>query len=221
MASGIDLSHLREGLILYIILIASLCIHEWAHAITADRLGDDTPRSQGRVTLNPLAHMDLFGSVLFPLLSIFVFPGGLLFGWGRPVMIDPANFAPHRKRGEVLTTLAGPVSNLVLALLAAVIGGLAFRADPRTIELFRLALIINVALAVFNLIPLPPLDGGQLLRHAVGMSEQTFFNISRWSFLIIIVAFSIPQVRGLLGALMALVSWPFIAIFRTVAMGMG
>lgn len=217
MDFGIDPSKLREGAIFYIVLVASLCIHEWAHAVTADKLGDDTPRLQGRVTLNPLAHMDLFGSVIFPLLSIFVLPGGLLFGWGRPVMINPSNFTPHRVRGEVLTTLAGPLSNLVLALLAAVIGGIAFRADPRTLELVRVALTLNVALAVFNLIPLPPLDGGQLLRHAVGMSEETFFAISRWGFLILLVAFSLQPVRWVLGYIMALVTYPFVLIFQSLA----
>lgn len=217
MDFGIDPAKLREGLIFYIVLVASLCIHEWAHAFTADKLGDDTPRLQGRVTLNPLAHMDLFGSVIFPLLSIFVFPGGLLFGWGRPVMINPSNFTPHRARGEILTTLAGPLSNLLLALIAAVAGGFAVRADPRTFELVQVMLGLNVALAVFNLIPLPPLDGGQLLRHAVGMSEETFFAISRWGFLILLVAFSLQPVRMILGYAMALVSYPFVLIFHAVA----
>jgi Zn-dependent protease len=175
------------------VLIVSLCIHEWAHAFTADRLGDDTPRRDGRVTLNPIAHMDLFGSVIFPLVCIFVIPGGFLFGWGKPVMINPSNFA-DRKRGDVITTLAGPMSNLVLALLAAVIGGI-----------------------VFHLIPLPPLDGGVLMRHAVGMSEEMFYNISRWSMIVLLIAINIPPIRQLLGMIMAIVSWPFAMLFQLVA----
>lgn len=217
MNSGIDLSHLREGLIFYLVLVVSLCVHEWAHAFVADRLGDDTPRNQGRVTLNPLAHMDMYGTVIFPLACIFLFPGGLLFGWGRPVMINPSNFAPHRTRGELLTTLAGPGSNLVLALLAAVIGGFAFRADPRTLELVRMALMVNVALAVFNLLPVPPLDGGQVLRHVVGMSELTFVRFSRWGFMLVLLAFMIPGVRSALGYLMMAVASPFVAIFKLIA----
>ena len=86
MEHGIGLAELRAGLIYYILLVASLCIHEWAHAFSADKLGDPTPASQGRVTLNPIAHMDLVGTVIFPLLSIFVLPGGFFFGWGKPVM---------------------------------------------------------------------------------------------------------------------------------------
>ena len=216
MDTGFSLAALREGLMFYIVLIVSLCIHEWAHAFVADRLGDDTPRNDGRVTLNPIVHMDLFGSVIFPLVCIFMFPGGLLFGWGRPVMINPSNF-PHRKRDEVLTTLAGPAANLGLALLAAVIGGIAFRYEPRVIELVKLVLSLNVALAVFNLIPLPPLDGGTVLKHAVGMSEETFYNIARWSMLVLLIAINIPPVRQALGIIMALVSWPFAALFSAIA----
>ena len=168
MDFGLDPETLRRGLILYIVLIASLCIHEWAHAITAHKLGDPTPDSEGRVTLNPVAHMDLLGSVIFPLIGIFVLSGGIIFGWGKPVRINPSNFA-HRKRDEILTTLAGPASNIALAFLGAVVGGLIYKFEPRTTELFVQLIGINVLLAVFNMIPLPPLDGGQIMRHAVGM----------------------------------------------------
>ncbi len=216
MDTGFTLAALREGLMFYIVLVVSLSIHEWAHAFTADRLGDNTPRQDGRVTLNPAAHMDLFGSVIFPLVCIFLFPGGLLFGWGKPVMINPSNFA-NRKRDEVFTTLAGPMSNLALALLTAVVGGLLYRFDERTLELFRVMLTMNVALAVFNLIPLPPLDGGNLMRHAVGMSEETYLNIGRWSFLVLLIAINLPPVRALLGMVMGVVSWPFVVLFQAIA----
>lgn len=216
MDTGFTLAALREGLMFYIVLVVSLSIHEWAHAFTADRLGDNTPRQDGRVTLNPVAHMDLFGSVIFPLVCIFLFPGGLLFGWGKPVMINPSNFA-NRKRDEVFTTLAGPMSNLALALLTAVVGGLLYRFDERTLELFRVMLTMNVALAVFNLIPLPPLDGGNLMRHAVGMSEETYLNIGRWSFLVLLIAINLPPVRALLGMVMGVVSWPFVVLFQAIA----
>jgi Zn-dependent protease len=216
MDLALDPEHLRRGLILYIVLISSLCVHEWAHAVTAHKLGDDTPERDGRVTLNPLVHMDLLGSVILPILFIFVFPAGMIFGWGKPVMFNPANFR-HRTRDEVLTTLAGPASNLGLALLAAVVGGLLFRADPRTVELFVQIISINVLLAVFNLIPLPPLDGGRVMRHIVGMTEETFYNLSRWSFLIILVAINIPAFRALLGLVMGVVGFPFMVIYRALA----
>lgn len=216
MDSMLSLAQLREGLIFYIILVSSLCIHEWAHAFTADRLGDDTPARDGRVTLNPVAHMDLFGSVIFPLVCIFLIPGNFLFGWGKPVMVNASNFA-HRRRDDILVTLAGPFSNLGLALLAAVVGGLVYRADPNTAELFGRIIFLNVALAVFNLIPLPPLDGGQVMRHLVGMADETYYNLSRWSFLILIIAINLPPVRMLLGVVMGVVAWPFQVIYSTIA----
>jgi len=216
MDFGIDPETLRRGLIFYIVLIASLCIHEWAHAITAHKLGDDTPDREGRVTLNPIAHMDLLGSVIFPLLCIFVLPGGLLFGWGKPVNIDISNFR-HRRRDEILTTLAGPGSNLALALIAAIVGGILFRFEPRTAELFVQLIGINVLLAVFNLIPLPPLDGGRVMRHIAGMTEETFHNIARWSFLVILIAINIPAFRLVLGAVMGLVAAPYLFLYRLIA----
>ncbi|MFI5356500.1 MAG: site-2 protease family protein [Opitutales bacterium] len=216
MDLGIDLANLREGLILYLVLVVSLSIHEWAHAFVANKLGDHTPAALGRVTLNPVAHMDLFGTVIFPLACIFLFPGGILFGWGKPVMINPSNFA-NRKRGEVLTTMAGPAANLGLALLAAVLGGLALKADPRTFELFRLMLTLNVVLAVFNLLPIPPLDGGTLMKHAIGMSDELYLRIAQWSWLVLLVAINLQSVRYLLSVLISVVSTPFVWVFQLVA----
>lgn len=212
---GIGPAELRQGLILYIVLVASLSIHEWAHAFTADRLGDDTPRLQGRVTLNPVAHMDLLGTVIFPLVCIFILGGSFFFGWGKPVMVNHANFK-HKKRDDIITTLAGPFSNLVLALLSAAVGGLVYRADPNTLELFRLLIGLNVALAVFNMIPLPPLDGSRVMRHAVGMSEETFINLSRWSFLILMVGINLPPIRAALGSAIQVCSYPFFVIYSAL-----
>lgn len=217
MANSIGLVELREGLIFYIFLVASLSIHEWAHAFTADKLGDPTPSSQGRVTLNPIAHMDLVGTVIFPLLCIFVLPGNFLFGWGRPVMVNVSYFK-HRVRDDILTTLAGPGSNLMLALLAAIVGGLACRfLDRNLAELVGTFITLNVVLAVFNMIPLPPLDGSHLMKHATGMSDETFINISRWSFLVLIIAINLPPVRAVLGFVMGVVGLPFVLLFNVVA----
>lgn len=214
----LDLSTLRNGLLYFIVLVCSLCIHEWAHAFVADKLGDHTPRSQGRVTLNPLVHMDLFGTVIFPLVCIFVLSGGFLFGWGKPVMVNPSNFRNWR-RDDTLVTLAGPMSNLGLALLAAVAGGLLYRTDPRTTELFMLIIGLNVTLAVFNLIPLPPLDGGQVLRHAIQMSDETYLRISQWSFFILLLALWLPPVRWVIVTTMGLVASPIVMIYQLLAGG--
>jgi Zn-dependent protease len=213
---GISPAELRNGLILYIILVASLSVHEWAHAYSADRLGDDTPRSQGRVTLNPLVHMDLFGTVIFPLMFIFVFDSRFFFGWGRPVMVNVSNFR-HRTRDHIIVTLAGPGSNLLLAFLGAVVGGLVYGFDSNTTELFGLVIGLNVVLAVFNMIPIPPLDGGQVMRHVVGMSEETFMNLSRWGFLILIVAINLPPIRYALGLAIMTVQTPFFLLYELIA----
>lgn len=212
----LDLSTLRSGLLFYIILVCSLCIHEWAHAFAADKLGDHTPRALGRVTINPLPHMDLFGTVIFPLVCIFVLGGGFLFGWGKPVLVNPANFQ-HPRRDDVLVTLAGPVSNLGLALLGALVGGLLYKHDARTAEIFMLIIGLNVTLAVFNLLPLPPLDGGQVLRHALRMRDETYLAIARWSFLVLLLALWLPPVRWVIITLMTLVATPFVMLYQTLA----
>jgi Zn-dependent protease len=217
MDIGISYAELREGLIFYILLVVSLSIHEWAHAFTADKLGDPTPASQGRVTLNPIAHMDLLGTVIFPLLCIFVLPGNFLFGWGKPVMVNISYFK-NRVRGDILTTMAGPASNIAQALLAAIIGGLLCRfVDPALAELVGTFIFLNVVLAVFNMIPLPPLDGSHLMKHAVGMSEETYLRISQWSFLILIVAINLPPFRAALHFVISVVSVPFVLLFNVIA----
>ena len=213
-----DLNTLRNGLLFYIILVCSLCIHEWAHAFVADLLGDDTPRHFGRVTLNPVAHMDLFGTVIFPLVCIFFLGGGFLFGWGKPVPMNSSNFH-NRRRDETLATLAGPVSNLLVAALAAVVGGLLYKRDPKTAELFMLIIGLNVTLAVFNLIPLPPLDGGTVLKHAIRMSEETFLRISQWSFIILMAVLWLPPLRWVIVSAMGLTASPFILIYQWLAGG--
>lgn len=212
----LDLVTLRNGLLFYIILVCSLCIHEWAHAWTADKLGDHTPRALGRVTINPLPHMDLFGTVIFPLVCIFLLSGGFLFGWGKPVLVNPSNFK-HPRRDDVLVTLAGPMSNLGLALLAALVGGFLYKTDPRTAEVFMLVIVLNVTLAVFNLLPLPPLDGGQVLRHALRMRDETYLAIARWSFLILLAALWLPPVRAAIVFLMKIVALPFVLLYQALA----
>jgi Zn-dependent protease len=199
---------LRNGAILFLVLLGSLCIHEWAHAFTAHRLGDDTPARDGRVTLNPMAHIDLLGTIILPLLCIFVIPGGFFLAWGRPVLTNPSNYR-NRRRDDLLVTAAGPASNLGLALLAAVLGGIASRFDGRISDLAMLVIQINVFLAVFNLIPLPPLDGGNIMRHVIGMSEETYLRLAQWSFFIFLGLMMFPPVRVLLGLAIQILMTPF------------
>jgi Zn-dependent protease len=145
-----------------VILIMSVVVHEVSHGYAADALGDPTPRLQGRLTLNPLKHLDLFGSVLFPALSYMV--GGIIFGWAKPVMINPYNLKA-RKWGEAIVAFAGPLSNI---LLAVVFSMLIRFASPlglsQAFVTFSMTIVVmNIVLAIFNLIPIPPLDGSKIL----------------------------------------------------------
>ena len=217
MDFGLSPDQLRSGLIFFLVLLVSLVLRAGAQAAMAHRLGDDTPELNDRLTLNPMAHIDLFGSVIFPLICIFAFPGTILFGWAKPVPINPTQFEPLRRRGEILTALAGPGSSFGLALLGAAVGGLLFRADARVAELAGTMITLNVTLAVFNLLPLPPLDGGQILRHVVGMSEETFVALSRWSIFILLGALWLPPVRYALTLVIQTVVFPFALVFQALA----
>jgi Zn-dependent protease len=147
------------------ISILSLSFHEFAHAWSAWKLGDDTASREGRLTLNPIAHIDLLGTILLPLL-------GVPFGWAKPVPVNPARFRRDvsMSRGMAITASAGPLSNVLLAGVAAVLLGLGLRLAPELVardsaaRFFLLAMVrMNVGLALFNMLPLPPLDGSRIV----------------------------------------------------------
>jgi Zn-dependent protease len=212
----LDPAFIRDGLITFILLIASIAFHEWGHAIVAEMLGDDTPRATGRVTLNPLSHLDTVGTVFIPIVNIFVFGGALPFiGWGKPVMTNPSNLR-NRWRDDILIAAAGPAANLLLALVAIVVGSLVVVAQPRLGELARGLVVMNVGLAVFNLLPIPPLDCAFVLRRPVGMSEATFSSLSRWGGLIILVVVNVGVTERVIVTAVELACSPYARISSAI-----
>jgi Zn-dependent protease len=136
-------------------LVVAITIHEFAHAYAADRLGDPTPRVQGRLTLNPLAHLDPLGTLMLLIAR---------FGWGKPVVFDPFNLR-HPRRDAAIISLAGPVSNILLATLLSIILHL-FLASPYAMLVYIIiqpVIVMNVFLAIFNLVPIHPLDGFKIV----------------------------------------------------------
>jgi Zn-dependent protease len=150
-------------IITIIILILSVVVHEVSHGFAADWLGDPTPRLQGRLTLNPIKHLDPIGSVLLPLLMVLSHTG-FVFGWAKPVEYNPYNIR-NKRRGEILIALAGPASNILLATVFSLIirGVLAMNGVVGPfIQVCAYVVLINITLAIFNLIPIPPLDGSKI-----------------------------------------------------------
>lgn len=178
-------------------LVIAATIHEFAHAYTADRLGDPTPRNQGRLTLNPLAHLDPLGSLL-------IFLTG--FGYAKPVQINPANFSDWR-RGTLLVAAAGPLANVTLAFILGFpfkVGLLDFTgtADPtlRMANIFIYEMIrINAVLAIFNLIPIPPLDGSKILVGLLPAAQAvSYARLQRYGLIILVILVVTPISRFLL-----------------------
>lgn len=202
--------------VVYPALLIALVLHEYAHAWVAKHYGDNTSLWSGRLTLNPAAHIDPFGTVLFPLIGIAL--GGFIFGWAKPVPIEPRNFRDYRN-GLFWVSFAGPLSNILLGFLFA-FAMVAFAVYvPREFGMYQpLFLIlqqlvtINFVLAVFNLIPIPPLDGSKMVESFLSYENlRKFQALEQWGFYILLFL----MFSGALRVILMPVHW-----FYQVAVGL-
>ena len=209
-----------DGLIWFVCLLGIITVHEFGHAWMAWKCGDDTARLQGRVTLNPAAHIDPVGTLLLPLLIVFLSAAGsglagFIIGWGRPVPVNIFNLR-HRRRDDILVSLAGPVMNLILAVVALAVARAAAAAGSSPVAdavaggFTRMA-GLSVLLCFFNLLPIPPLDGSRVVWNAFRLGDELFLQISQWGFFIVLLAIRTEPVSqylafcetGTMGFLMA------------------
>jgi Zn-dependent protease len=157
---GMNLPYIMEAVLMAIVLLFSVIVHEVAHGYVALLNGDPTAKMLGRITLNPGPHIDPIGTIVLPLL-LLLSHAGILFGWAKPVPVNPLNYRNYRW-GEFAVSAAGPVSNLALAALFSVLIRVGFE-NPGLMQMAYFGVSINIFLALFNLIPIPPLDGSHIL----------------------------------------------------------
>jgi Zn-dependent protease len=196
-----------------IAFVFAICVHESAHAWTANKRGDPTARMLGRISLNPIVHVDPIGTILVPLIGILTGIG--FIGWAKPTPVNPHNFR-HYILDDILTSVAGPVSNLLIASVATIglmiVGAVAGGTNPETIGwlvpialLLRAFLYVNILLAAFNLIPIPPLDGSHVLRHLLPDGAQRVYDMIGW--------FGIILLFWVGGPLIGIFMYPFLKFF--------
>lgn len=195
----------REGILTTLVTLPAILIaitfHEFAHAFAADKLGDDTPRIQGRLTLNPFAHIDFVG------FALLIVAG---FGWGKPVQVNPLKF--NRKvtmtKGEAIVSVAGPLMNFILAIAFSILLALMIRFNwfsNVTLEAYKLiilflieTILINIGLGIFNLIPLPPLDGSKIVKSFLPYNARSWFEKNEMIFYIVFVVIWVTGIAGII-----------------------
>lgn len=200
------------------LLILSLSVHEAAHAITALYYGDTTARDLGRVTLNPLAHIDLIGTIIIPVFAVFSF-GFALIGWAKPVPVNPLNLRNYR-RDHSMVALAGPVSNILLSfvfLIGFIVISLVELNNTGVYEfLYKLmyyGIYVNIALAVFNMLPIPPLDGSHVLSYFLPPHlAESYSRLGVYGFIILLVLINIPFFSSFMGWVINAVARPYFLI---------
>lgn len=186
-------------------LLLSVVAHEWAHARVAVSQGDPTPARAGRLTLNPFPHLDLWGSLIVPVV-LWLAPGGFVFGWAKPVPVDPENYREYRK-GDILVSLAGVTINFLLAGAFVVVWAAVGRAEAAVggapelyagfRQMARFGVLINLILGAFNLLPIPPLDGSHVLYHLLPEDlGRRYRELGRYSVVLLLAVFLFPELLG-------------------------
>lgn len=186
-----------EAILTVVVLILSVIAHEVAHGYAADSLGDPTARLAGRLTMNPVPHIDLMGSILIPAMLVFTH-AGILFGWAKPVPYNPYNLR-NQRFGEAIVAVAGSATNLLIALLFALVIRFAGTSlPPATLDVAAVIVLVNLFLGFFNLIPFPPLDGYTFLRgllpfslaHSFHTFENRIRSLGPVALILVLLAFS-------------------------------
>lgn len=198
-----------KGLVFLVALVLSICVHEFGHAFVADLLGDPLPRSQGRVSLNPLVHADLVGTLILPLVAFFTSIsspeiGARILGWGKPVQISLS--ARHLTRrwsvrtSHALIAIAGPAMNILFGLLLSGVFILLARAQQLPLATAVWGVVqMNISLCFFNLLPIPPLDGGAVLARILPRSAEGFLAaLNQYGFMILLALVMLPFQGGTL-----------------------
>jgi Zn-dependent protease len=201
-------------LIVAVIFIMSIVIHEVAHGLAALWQGDPTAKYQGRLTLNPVKHIDPIGSILVPVLAYFL--GGFIFGWAKPVPYNPYNLR-DQKYGPAMVGAAGPLANILIALvfgfflrILLITGRVDIQDGGIILSIFTFAIMVNVLLAFFNLIPFPPLDGSKLLFAVLPIREETKMQLEQFGFMFLF--FLIYLLSGPIGMFLNLVQKAFFKV---------
>ncbi len=198
-----------DFIVLILILLLSIIIHEIAHGYAALRMGDDTAEKMGRLTLNPIKHIDPVGSVIVPLI-LFILPSPFIFAWAKPVPVNPRKFR-DKKYGQAKVAFSGPAANLLLALLFGL--PLRFFSDffsenPSLLFIFGIITLINLILAFFNLLPVPPLDGSHILFTFISERSKMFFLQYRFFLFILLLFFFLTPLFVFITIVFQIISGP-------------
>ena len=177
--------------------LLGIVFHEWAHAWTAKKFGDDTAERMGRLSMNPVVHYDLVGTIIFPIVGLLM--GGTMFGWAKPVPVDPRRFK-NMNKGIFWVSFAGPIANIILAVLSSLLLAILytqvntnFGFNTVVLGMLQSSIYINIILAVFNLIPFPPLDGSKMVSTFLDYDQaRKYVELQRFTFLFIVLIWMTP-----------------------------